>query len=287
MTLTRVAKPKKVPAFSYRGRAVLLFLMMLVPFQTPAQGERASSATQLKMALIPEGVYRPLFRGGEKPEDKQQKRQVPVRSFLLDRYPVTNREFFDFVRERPEWGKTAVPPLFADQSYLSHWENGAPSEDQGNQPVRFVSWFAAKNFCKWRGKRLPTVAEWEYVALASEHKADARDESEYLKQILNWYATPGGAEVAEVGKRKPNYYGVSDLHGLVWEWVADFNSALVTGESRGDSALERSFYCGAGSQNVSERDRVNYPAFMRFGFRSSLEGTYAVHNLGFRCAGDL
>ncbi len=76
-----------------------------------------------------------------------------------------------------------------------------------------------------------------------------------------------------------------DLHGLVWEWTSDFNSALVTGDARGDTGLERQLFCGAGSLGAS--DRANYAAFMRFGFRSSLRAGYTVHNLGFRCAKDM
>jgi formylglycine-generating enzyme required for sulfatase activity len=75
------------------------------------------------------------------------------------------------------------------------------------------------------------------------------------------------------------------LHGLVWEWVADFNTAMVTGDARGDTGLDRQLFCGSGSQGA--RDVQNYPAFMRYAFRSSLKASYCVHNLGFRCAKDL
>jgi len=76
------------------------------------------------------------------------------------------------------------------------------------------------------------------------------------------------------------------LHGLVWEWVLDFNTQMVTGDSRADNAgLERGLFCGAGAQGA--RNVENYASFMRFGFRSSLEARYCVHNLGFRCAKDL
>ena len=61
--------------------------------------------------------------------------------------------------------------------------------------------------------------------------------------------------------------------------------ALVTGDARGDTGLERQLFCGAGSLGAS--DRGNYAAFMRFGFRSSLRAGYTVHNLGFRCAKDM
>ena len=83
----------------------------------------------------------------------------------------------------------------------------------------------------------------------------------------------------------PNLHGLYNLHGLVWEWTSDFNSALITGDARGDTGIERSLFCGAGSLGAS--DRSNYPAFMRFGLRSSLKAAYTVHNLGFRCAQDL
>ena len=76
------------------------------------------------------------------------------------------------------------------------------------------------------------------------------------------------------------------MHGSVWEWVSDFNTALVTGESRQDAGLERDLFCGAGSLAASEQQRRNYAAFIRFAFRGSLQGNYSVNNLGFRCARD-
>ena len=71
---------------------------------------------------------------------------------------------------------------------------------------------------------------------------------------------------------------------MIWEWTSDFNSAIVTGDARSDTGLERQLFCGAGS--LGAKDPSNYPAFMRFGFRSSLKAGYAIHNLGFRCASD-
>ena len=91
-----------------------------------------------------------------------------------------------------------------------------------------------------------------------------------------------------VGNGGPNllssFHVIGDLHGLVWEWTSDFNSAIVTGDARGDTGLERNLFCGAGS--LGAKDTGNFPAFMRFGMRSSLKASYTVHNLGFRCAKD-
>ena len=85
----------------------------------------------------------------------------------------------------------------------------------------------------------------------------------------------------KVGSTFKNYFGVWDLHGLVWEWTFDFNSALTTGESRGDSGLDNTFFCGGGS--FASKDINNYAAFMRFASRASVKAKYGVPNLGFRC----
>jgi formylglycine-generating enzyme required for sulfatase activity len=97
---------------------------------------------------------------------------------------------------------------------------------------------------------------------------------------------PNPTTPSPIGSGGKNYWGVYDLHGVVWEWVADFHTAMGTGESRGDGDLERQLFCGAGASGVTEQERVNYPAFMRAALRSSLQGHYTVPNVGFRCAKD-
>ncbi len=72
------------------------------------------------------------------------------------------------------------------------------------------------------------------------------------------------------------------MHGVVWELVNDFNTALVTGESRGDSQLDKQLFCGAGAE--SSVDPNDYAAFMRYALRSSYSAHYTVESLGFRCA---
>jgi formylglycine-generating enzyme len=100
--------------------------------------------------------------------------------------------------------------------------------------------------------------------------------------VMRWYATPAPETLPNAGSGPANFHDVRDLHGLVWEWTSDFNSAMVTGDARGDAGLERQLFCGAGAAGA--RNSTDYPAFMRFGMRSSLKAHYTVHNLGFRCA---
>jgi formylglycine-generating enzyme required for sulfatase activity len=241
----------------------------------------AETAPPVGMARIPTGAYRPLFRS------VTDLKEVPVKSFALDVLPVSNGDFLEFVRRNPRWRRSQVKRIFADESYLQHWADDlAPGTNAPpSAPVTYVSWFAAKAYAQWKGKRLPTVAEWELAAGASPSRADGENDREFTREILKWYSAPAPQVLPAAGLGRTNLWGVCDLHGLVWEWVADFNNAMVTGDARNDSGLDKELFCGAGSVGAKKVD--DFPAFMRYGFRSSLKASYCVHNLGFRCAKDL
>jgi sulfatase modifying factor 1 len=252
--------------------ALALCLSMAV-----SEGNAAEPCTA-GMALIPAGRYAPLFRGERDPKE------VAVKAFFLDVEPVTNSDFLEFVRSNPKWRRSRIKRLFADEEYLKLWAGDLDlgSAAASNAPVIHVSWFAAKAYCAWKGKRLPSTAEWEYAAAASPTRPDGGNDPGFTKQLRTWYSTPSPEVLPPVGRGIANYFGIKDLHGLIWEWVSDFNTAMVTGDARGDTGLDRQLFCGGGSEGTQERD--NFPAFMRYGFRSSLKASYTVHNLGFRCA---
>lgn len=238
----------------------------------------AETAAPAGMTWIPAGTYAPLLRSKDEPE------KVPVPAFYLDVRPVTNAEFLAFVQSHPQWRRSRVSPLFADTGYLSDWAGDlelGPRAPAGAPVVR-VSWFAARAFAQAAGKRLPTTAEWEWAATAGFTQADSTTEPGFRASVLAWFTKPTPEILPDAGSGRANYFGARDLLGLVWEWVDDFNTAMVTGESRADTGLERNLFCGAGAAGV--RDPSDFPAFMRAGFRSSVRATYAVPNLGFRCA---
>lgn len=231
--------------------------------------------------LIPGGAYVPLFGTENDPDE------VVVPSFYLDAQPVTNGEFLTFVTSHPKWQRSRVSPLFADSSYLNHWAGDLEPGPKAplDAPVVRVSWFAARAYAASQGKRLPSTAEWEHAAGAGYTSIDGKNDADLNRDIYAWLARPTTAIIPAASSVRPNFYGIRGLHGLVWEWVEDFNTAMVTGESRGDGGIERNLFCGAGSAGA--RDTTDYAAFVRQALRSSLRANNTTSSLGFRCAGDL
>jgi sulfatase modifying factor 1 len=236
-------------------------------------------AQNTQMVAIKKGAYVPLY-------GTVDKKPVEVHSFMMDIYPVTNIQFVAFLKKHPQYNRSNIKGLFAEKSYLSQWKSDYDfgNTNLPNAPVTNVSWFVAKKYCECQGKRLPSMDEWEYVGMADEKRIDARSKEEFNKYILSWYEKPK-TFTNLVGKTFKNYWGVYDMHGLVWEWTSDFNSIFLSGESRKDKDTDKNLFCGSGSINAS--DLMNYAAFMRYGFRASLKANYASRNLGFRCAKDL
>lgn len=241
--------------------------------QTEAEGIQSND-----MVYIQAGSYTPLFKQNDEPGENQ------VEAFYLDQYQVTNKQFIEFVDEFSKWSPENIKPIFSDKNYLKQFVL-QPLTEIANQPVTNVSWFAAKAYCKSLEKRLPTVDEWEYAGQASLTKANGSRDPEYRQQILEWYSRPSILALPDVDQTEPNYWQVYGMHGVVWELVKDFNTSLVTGESRGDSQLEQQLFCGAGA--ASAVDPNDYAAFMRYALRSSYEAHYTLSSLGFRCARDV
>lgn len=227
------------------------------------------------MTVVGPGVL-DLF---DPPTPAEKTAKVP--RFSLDRTPVTNQRFLEFVVSRPEWRRGSVPRLLADEHYLAHWQSPTSLGERADPdaPVVRVSWFAAKAYCEARGARLPTENEWELAARADE-TSKLGDRVGQSRRILAWYGEPAQASLPRVGRGHPNAWGVFDLHFLVWEWVHDFNSRVL-GDGR---STDQALVCGGGSLDAS--DRTDYASFMRAAFRASLRGSYATASLGFRCAAD-
>lgn len=263
-------------------RAVTLGLLVsgaaVLAISAPIENRYSKTENSFALRTIPAGTYTPLQR------TLKEAAIVPVAAFFLAEHPVTNAEFLAFVTIHPQWRRSLVSPLFADSSYLTHWTDdltlGPAAPPQA--PVVRVSWFAARAYARALGLRLPTTAEWELAAAAGYTQPDGKSDAALKRDLYAWLARPVPVVLADVATTRLNFHGIRALHGLVWEWVDDFNTAMVTGESRADSGLERDLFCGAGS--VGAKDTTDYAAFMRQALRSSLQANNTTTSLGFRCA---
>ncbi len=243
---------------------------------TVASNDESFGVT-VPMANISGGEFEPLYG------KKNQK--IKIAPFSIDIYPVSNGNFLEFVKKNKRWRKSHIRKIFADNNYLFHWNNDTTlgNNMDMNSPITNISWYASKAYCECQGKRLATVDEWEFVGMANQTLPDARKLKSFNQFILDWYEKPK-TNKNRIGSTFKNYYGVYDVHGLVWEWTSDFNSILVSGESRNDAGSDKDLFCGGASLNAT--DLMNYAAFMRYAFRGSLKANYSIQNLGFRCAKD-
>lgn len=241
-------------------------------------GVLCGSALASDYAAVPGGAFRSVLPALD------NSGAVTVAPFWMQRTPVTNAEFLAFVRTHPEWRRDRVPAAFADAAYLTQWH--APlelgDEVRPDQPVTRVSWFAAEAYCEAQGARLPTWNEWEFAAAADETRRDARFDPAWRQRILDWYARPASDALPAVAQGTPDVYGLYDLHGLIWEWVQDYNGLLVGGDSRDQGDPDVQKFCGAAA--LSLQDKENYAVLMRVALLSSLHGADTTRSLGFRCA---
>jgi formylglycine-generating enzyme len=233
-----------------------------------------------RMVAVPGGLYMPFLRVKVLDANNAAASARRVDAFRLDAEPVTNAGFLEFVTAHPQWRKSRIKALFAEERYLKRWPSDLELADATarDEPVTNISWFAAEAYCKARGLRLPTTEQWEY-ALAD----DGRGQDAVRALSLEWFSKPNGARPPAVGG-PANGLGLRDMVGLVWEWTLDFEAYARTGESRVSDGKDSINFCGGGAAGVA--DASDYPAFMRYSMRASLKADYTANNLGFRCAGD-
>ncbi len=144
------------------------------------------------MVAIPGGSF---VMGLEGAANKTPHR-VTLDPFYMDRHEVTQAEF--------EQVRGANPSRF-------------PGPDR---PVEQVTWYEARGFCRQQGKRLPTEAEWEYAARAGTTTRYYWGDE--FRTGNTWNRDNAGDQTHPVGQKPPNPWGLYDMSGNVWEWVADW-----------------------------------------------------------------
>jgi len=154
-------------------------------------------------------------------EEMVPRHNVQVRSFFIDKYLVTNSQFKRFVDRHPDWQPGKVPSRLDNGNYLQHWVRNTVAAGKENHPVVNVNWYAATAYCQAQGKRLPSEAEWEYAARGGlESRLFPWGDEPASPKLAN-YSSGKLHTTSPVGSYPPNGYGIYDMAGNVWEFLAD------------------------------------------------------------------
>jgi formylglycine-generating enzyme required for sulfatase activity len=227
-----------------------------------------TDARGVQMVLIPRGEFTMGSSAGD--ESEQPAHSVYLDNYYLDRYEVSNDQY----RMCVEAGACGLPFSTID------FDNPAMAD----HPVVFLSWPAAAFFCEWRGGRLPTEAEWEKAARGSEQRTYPWGEG-IDETYANFDKYVAGGKTTPVGQyeRGQSVYGVYDLAGNVWEFVADWYAAdyYAISPSAGPSGPRD------GEYRVVRGGAFDNPAELVTAFsRSWFYADQTNSSVGFRCARD-
>ncbi|HUO52731.1 MAG TPA: SUMF1/EgtB/PvdO family nonheme iron enzyme [Gemmatimonadaceae bacterium] len=154
------------------------------------------------------------------PEAPQYKVTVPP--FWLDRTEVTLMDFGRFVVKDTLWLPGKDSTKISNGDYMKPWAATLviPAASE-SLPATYVTWYAARSYCSHQGKRLPTELEWEYAARGGL-TGDVFPWGDSMPDSTR--ANFAGAHVehpVNVGRYPPNGYGLYDMAGNVWEFMAD------------------------------------------------------------------
>jgi iron(II)-dependent oxidoreductase len=235
------------------------------------------------MVLIPAGPF--TMGGNNGPKDERPEHRVILEDFYIDRNKVTNGQFARFMNIRASNANDGRRWYDIDDTDARiHRRNGRWSAHPGheNHPVVEVSWYGALAYCSWRGKRLPTEAEWEKAARGPDGRKYPWGNDPPDKTRAHFGG--GWNELTPVGNfaKGASPYGVLDMAGNGWEWVSSAYRPYPYDprDGREDSNLEAI----RGTRGGGHDSRPEDLTATHRGAHVSRNPRGGHHNITFRCA---
>jgi len=260
----------------------MLLIVLLILTACNSQKAEITDEKGVEMILIPEGVF---VMGSDDAifDHEKPAHQVNLDAYYFDKFEVTNSLYKACVDEGV-CDKPVNPGVYSDPNFAQY-------------PVTFVKWQMAVDFCEWRGARLPTEAEWEKAARGTDKRSYPWG-NEFVDSNANFCdgkcilaaadksTDDGYEEAAPVGSYLDggSPYGVYDMAGNVWEWVADW--------------MDEEYYASSPDSNpqgpTNGKFRVmrggswHDPQTILYTYtRGANHPIFNLKELGFRCARDV
>lgn len=241
------------------------------------------------MVTIPAGPF--TMGRDDGPEDERPAHQVNLRAFQIDRQAVTNREFAEFLNVRGPATPEGLRLYDHDDSDARiHTVNGKYTADKGseNHPAVEPTWLGAREYCAWRGKRLPTEAEWEKAARGTDVRRYPWGNTVPSRAQAQFGARFNETAPVENFAAGASPYGVLGMAGNAWHWTS---SAYRPYPYRADDGREDVMSAPAtvvratrGGGHDSPADEITTTQRGRNLSRNPRAGH---HNIAFRCARSL
>jgi formylglycine-generating enzyme required for sulfatase activity len=239
------------------------------------------------MVFVPEGKFIMGAIDGDPyaETDELPRHEVAMSSFWIDSTEITNLQYTIFLNSNGNLIDDAGYSWYNDKARGAEIESTSDGyhsvEGFEQRPVTFVSWYGAKVYCQWGGGDLPTEAQWEYACRAGTNTDFNFGNEESTLGDYAWFSK-NAEDVSEkyahkVGQKKPNAWGLHDMHGNVWEWCLDCKGQTLPGgldpiESQGSHRVVR----GGGWSSS--------PRLLHSALRNGYEPKQVGNFLGFRIA---